>query len=75
MNQSKTGADKRLKLTPRGDFSLDLMITQLPVANAGAVFIANMINETFQGMIPATTPNGCFKVKVIMPGVFRLEIP
>lgn len=63
------------KLTPKGDFSLDLIMTQLPVAMAGATFIANMINEIFQGIIPATTPNGCFKVKVIIPGVFRLDSP
>jgi len=62
-------------LTPKGDFSLDLMMIQLPVAMAGATFMANMIRETFQGMIPATTPKGCFRVKVIMPGELRLEVP
>lgn len=63
------------KLTPRGDFSLDLMMTQLPAAMAGATFMANMIKEMFHGMIPATTPKGCFSVKVTMPGVFKLEVP
>lgn len=58
---------------PSGDFSLDLIITQFPVAKAGAVFMANMIKETFQGKMPATTPNGCFKVNVIIPGVLRLD--
>lgn len=51
------------------------MMIQLPVASAGATFMANMIKETFHGMIPATTPKGCFNVKVIMPGVLRLEMP
>lgn len=50
-------------------------MTQLPVAIAGATFMANIIRETFQGMMPATTPKGCFKVKVIMPGVFKLDVP
>lgn len=37
--------------------------------------MANMIRETFHGMIPATTPKGCFSVKVTIPGVFKLEVP
>ena len=46
-----------------------------PAAMAEATFIANMINDTFHGMIAATTPYGCLIVMLIIPGVFKLDCP
>jgi len=62
-------------LAVHGAFSLLFKTTVFPTARAGATLFAKNSNGTFQGIIAATTPNGCLKVKLIYPGVFKLEVP
>jgi len=64
-----------VNLTVNGAFSLLFRTTALPAARAGATFRENITRGTFQGMIAATTPNGCRSVTFRNPGVFKLDWP
>lgn len=61
--------------TVNGAFSLLLTTMQFPAASAGAAFFAKKINGAFQGMMIATTPNGCRRLMFKKPGVFKLVWP
>jgi hypothetical protein len=65
----------RVELAVKGAFSLDFTTTQLPAASAGATFFARNIKGAFQGIMIATTPNGCLRLMFRKPGEFKLVWP